>query len=59
MAALEGVKMTKEQWIFAATMVFKPLAALAFLWVAMLISKRITRYIPEGRVKRLLLKRLN
>ena len=51
--------MTKEQWIFAATMVFKPLAALAFLWVAMLISKRITRYIPEGRVKRLLLKRLN
>ncbi len=51
--------MTNEQWAFAVAMVLKPFGAVLFLWVAMLISRRITKYIPEGKVKRLLLKRLN
>lgn len=51
--------MTNEQWAFAMAMVLKPFGALLFLWVAMRLSPHIVKYIPEGKVKRLLLKRLN
>lgn len=50
---------TKEQWSFAIAMLLKPFAAVLFLWVAMRISRVLMRYVPEGRVKRLLLVRLN
>ncbi len=47
--------MRPEQWSFALAVVVKPLAAVLFLWVAMKISRALMRFIPEGRVKRLLL----
>jgi hypothetical protein len=51
--------MRPEQWTFFLAMAAKPLAALLFLWVAMNISRLIVPFIPEGKIKRLLLIRLN
>lgn len=51
--------MSPEQWSFVLAMVFKPFAALLFLWVAMKIARVVMRAVPSGKLRRVLLTRLN
>lgn len=51
--------MRPEQWSFVLAMVFKPFAAVLFLWLAMKIAPVVMRFVPPGRLRRLLLTRLN
>lgn len=51
--------MTTAQWLFAAGMALKGVAAVGFLYVAKLIAPHVMRLVPEGRIRRLLLVRLN
>lgn len=51
--------MRSDQWTFALAVAVKPFAAVLFLWVAMKISRVLMRFVPDGRVKRLLLTPLN
>lgn len=51
--------MTTEQWLFAAAIALKGVGAVLFLYAAKLIAPHIMRFIPDGRLRRLLLIRLN
>jgi hypothetical protein len=46
-----------EPWVIG--LILKPLGAVLFLWIAMIIAKRVIKLIPDGKVKRILLIRLN
>lgn len=50
--------MSAEQETFALAMFLKPFVAVVFLLIAVYLSKVILRFIPEGRVKRLLTRRI-
>lgn len=50
--------MTPEQEGFFLAMLFKPLVAFVFLFVAVVLGRLILNRIPEGRVKRLLSRRV-
>lgn len=45
-----------EPWVLGA--VIKPFVALALFLAAAIVARVITRLIPEGRLKRLLLRRV-
>lgn len=51
--------MTTQQWILAAALMLKGFAAVLFLYVAKLVAPQVMRLIPEGKLRRLLLVRLN
>ncbi len=51
--------MAEHQWLFAVALALKGFAAVGFLYVAKLIAPHVMRLVPEGKIRRLLLIRLN
>jgi hypothetical protein len=51
--------MIGSEWIFPLALALKGLAAVLFLYIAKLIAPLVMRFVPQGRLRRLLLIRLN